>query len=107
MRYVLLAAVILAAAIAPAFGARVVLPCALHQVFLDNLEALHGETVVAHWITSHGYLVEIVASQENGTVSVLVTAPGKMSCLAETGESFAFTYGCAEADAMMRISADK
>ena len=105
MRCLSLAAAILVAATAPALGARTMLPCAPHQALLDSLHGTHGETIVASWIAANGYLVEITASDE-GTTSMVVTAPGRMSCLAGTGKSFVFTDGCVGADALTRISVD-
>ena len=105
MRCLSLAVAILVAATAPALGARAMLPCAPHQVLIDNLQSAYGETIVASWIASNGYLVEITASDE-GTTSMLVTAPGRMSCLAGTGKSFVFTDGCAGADLLTLISVD-
>lgn len=105
MRCLPLAVAILVAATAPALGARAMLPCAPHRALLDSLHGTHGETIVASWIAANGYLVEITASDE-GTTSMVVTAPGRMSCLAGTGKSFVFTDGCVGADALTRISVD-
>ena len=105
MRCLPLAVAILVAATAPVLGARAMLPCAPHRALLDSLHGTHGETIVASWIAANGYLVEITAS-DGGTTSMLVTAPGRMSCLAGTGKSFVFTDGCVGADALTRISVD-
>jgi regulator of extracellular matrix RemA (YlzA/DUF370 family) len=83
----LVAAAALAALVAPASSAQSRL-CAQRADLLRQLDAKYDERPVAMGIADNGRLLEVVASEDGSTFTVLVTTPGGLSCLMATGQSW-------------------
>ncbi|MCO6384160.1 hypothetical protein [Oceanicola sp. 502str15] len=63
-------------------------PCGKRQFFVDQLVETYQEQPVAGGLQSEDSLVEIWASKETGSFTILVTDPGGETCVAFTGEDF-------------------
>jgi hypothetical protein len=62
--------------------------CAPRAQVLDMLEKRFGETRRAIGLTSSSAVMELYASDENGSWTVLVTLPNGMACLVGVGTGF-------------------
>jgi len=62
--------------------------CAARGQIVDRLEQGYGETRQSIGLGQDNSLVEIFASAETGTWSILVTMTNGLSCLVASGESF-------------------
>ena len=62
------------------------LVCGPHTIIVDTLAEKHGETRVASGVSSNGALVEVFASEDGSTWTVVVTGPTGMPCLVLDGE---------------------
>jgi hypothetical protein len=69
-------------------AAQEVSACADRAGIVEGLALRYGEVPVAVAMTSAAQLVEIFASPETGTWTIVVTSPGGPSCLAAAGQSF-------------------
>ena len=63
-------------------------PCGQREYFVDQLVDTYQEQPVAGGLQSEDSLVEIWASKETGSFTILVTDPAGMTCVAFTGEDF-------------------
>lgn len=80
-----LAAALAAAAPAAAEESR---QCRERTEVLQHLGAKYKEAPVAVGVTSTGGLIEVLSSGEEGTWTIIVTAPSGLSCLMAAGESW-------------------
>ena len=62
--------------------------CDHHDKIVARLAAGYGETRQAIALTSGGHVIEVFASQETGTWTITVTAPGGLTCLVSAGEAY-------------------
>ncbi len=63
--------------------------CGDHAAFLKKLDAQHKEAPAAVGLAADGRMIEVIAS-EDGSFSILLTTPNKMSCMVVTGEGWHF-----------------
>ncbi len=63
------------------------LPCFKHADFLKRLSTNYAEAPVAIGLTTAGRVMELLAA-ENGTWTIIVTAPNGVSCGVVAGEAF-------------------
>ncbi len=61
--------------------------CGLHTDIVKKLAQIHSETPQAIGISSEGALLEVLVSS-TGTWTILVTEPGRMTCLVATGQDW-------------------
>lgn len=62
--------------------------CAQRGVIVERLEQLYGESRQAVGLAGTQGLVEVFASLETGTWTILVTAPSGVACLVAAGDHF-------------------
>ncbi|MGH6946880.1 MAG: hypothetical protein ACREDZ_06090 [Kiloniellales bacterium] len=62
--------------------------CGSYDSLRDQLRAVYQEQRAASGITKDGQLLEIYASDENGTWTILVTAPNGPACLVTAGDAW-------------------
>lgn len=62
--------------------------CAPHTVLIEALRKGYGETVQTSAMSQSGRLVEVTANVITGSWSVLITAPGQLTCLVDAGGAF-------------------
>lgn len=62
--------------------------CAQRADLLKQLARKYSEKPVAMGIADSGRLVEVIASDDGSTFTVLVTTPDGLSCLMATGQSW-------------------
>lgn len=62
--------------------------CADHDDAVAHLAAEYGEQSVAMGLTSDGNVIEILASSDGGTFTIIVTDTDKRSCLATSGTAY-------------------
>ena len=74
----------LAAVSASAQGAS----CANRDIIVERLAAKYGETRQSAGLNQNNGMVEIFASQETGTWTILVTMPTGVSCLMAAGRAW-------------------
>lgn len=82
----ILAAAVLAAVSSPAAAQSV--PCASHADALRHLEDKYAETVAAVGLSSNGALVQVVASKDGATWTILVTLPRRPTCMILGGQNW-------------------
>ncbi|SIO20514.1 hypothetical protein [Vannielia litorea] len=63
-------------------------PCGKREYFVDQLVDTYQEQPVAGGLQSENSLVEIWASKETGSFTILVTGADGVTCVALTGEDF-------------------
>ena len=63
-------------------------PCLLRDDALRILESKYAEVTVAVGLANNGGLVEILASKDGATWTILVTAPGGSTCMVSAGENW-------------------
>lgn len=68
-------------------------PCGTRDFFVDQLVETYHEAPVAGGLQSEDSLVEIWASNETGSFTILVTDTSGETCVAFTGEDFQETTG--------------
>lgn len=80
------------AALAVAFfvsGPAVAQPmCNTRERVLEQLADRYGEQVIASGVNDAGALLEILATPDGATWTVIVTAPGGPTCLVSAGEGW-------------------
>ena len=64
------------------------LTCNGRQAVLSHLAAKYKEAPVAIGVTTAGALVEVLASENGETWTIIVTTPGGMSCFLAVGEGW-------------------
>lgn len=69
--------------------------CANRDVIVERLSAKYGETRQSAGLNQNNGMVEIFASDETGTWTILVTLPTGVSCLMAAGKAW---QGVAELD---------
>ena len=62
--------------------------CAPHAAVVEHLAQGYGETRQSIGLGANNAVVEVFASDETGTWSITVTAPGGLTCLVASGQSF-------------------
>jgi len=62
--------------------------CRERDAALRQLAEKYGEAPVAVALANSGQLVEVLASKDGATWSILVTAPGGPTCLVSAGEAW-------------------
>ena len=80
-----LGALALAAQAAGAEGGR---NCAPRPVVLDRLGEDYGETRQSIGLSGQGAVIEVFASPETGSWTIIVTRPDGITCLVAAGEAF-------------------
>jgi len=62
--------------------------CAPRADVLETLRNRYGEAIVAGGVTTKGVLLEVVASNDGGTWTLIATSPAGVSCLVAAGEGW-------------------
>ncbi len=62
-------------------------PCSQRTNFIDHLQGKFAEAPIAMGLVSNGSVLEVLASN-NGSWTIIVTAPNGLSCAVATGESW-------------------
>ena len=62
--------------------------CAQHAMVVERLADGYGESRQSIGIAADNTVVEVFASLETGTWTIVVTQPGGPSCLVASGEAF-------------------
>ena len=62
--------------------------CGPHSIVVERLETRYGETIQSIGIDYNGLLVELFASHETGSWSITTTAPGGVTCIVSSGQSY-------------------
>lgn len=70
------------------FGAYAQPQCDLRENVIDVLRQKYKEQPVAMGVTNNGGLVEVLATGNGTTWSIIVTTPQGMSCLVAAGENW-------------------
>lgn len=64
--------------------------CALRDKVVERLETRYSEQLVARGLQSRNALMELFASAESGTFTVLITNPQGVSCVVGAGTDLVF-----------------
>jgi hypothetical protein len=83
-----LVAAVLAAFFMPGHTVAAPQPCLLHDDALRILEEKYTEVPVAIGLANNGRLVEVLASEDGATWTILVTTPGGPTCMVSAGENW-------------------
>ena len=62
--------------------------CAPRKDIVHQLAAKYGEAPVAIGLSDGGRLIEVLAGQDGGTFTVIVTTPQGLSCIVLSGDSW-------------------
>jgi len=62
--------------------------CAQREQIVERLQSKYGETRQRMGLDNSNRIVEVFASDETGTWTILVTSPSGMSCLLAHGQSW-------------------
>ena len=62
--------------------------CADRALVLDRLASAYGESRQSIGLGSNNQVVEVFASLETGTWTIIVTGPNGLTCLVASGQSF-------------------
>lgn len=62
--------------------------CAERAAVLERLSAQYHEEPVSIGVTATGSLLEVLASPEGGTWTIIITVPGGPTCLVSSGEGW-------------------
>ncbi len=62
--------------------------CADREMIVDRLETKYGESRQSAGLNQNNGMVEVFASNETGTWTILVTMPNGMSCLMAAGKAW-------------------
>ncbi|MEP5728433.1 MAG: hypothetical protein ABJL67_03555 [Sulfitobacter sp.] len=62
--------------------------CAPREAVIERLADSYGETRKSIGLGSNNAVVELFASEETGSWTITVTAPGGLTCLVASGQSF-------------------
>ncbi|QUJ76883.1 hypothetical protein KDD17_02145 [Sulfitobacter albidus] len=91
-KFLHLAALTAAAAIVIALGGQAAAQsarnCAPRDVVVERLATGYGETRQSVGLGANNAMVEVFASEETGSWTILITAPSGVSCLVASGQSF-------------------
>lgn len=66
--------------------AQMQMPCGARSDVITGLQGKFSETPVAIGLSNNGGVVEVLASPDGGTWTIIVTDPQGISCLMATGE---------------------
>lgn len=62
-------------------------PCARHEVVVERLAQIHGETLQSAGLTTGDTaIVEVYASEETGSWTILIVLPNGIACLIAAGQ---------------------
>jgi hypothetical protein len=78
----------LVALFAGAASAQNAAPCGEREKILEHLAANYKEIPIARGLDSHGRVLEVLASEDGQTWTILVTMPNGITCLVESGIAF-------------------
>jgi len=62
--------------------------CAEHKQVVERLANKYGETRQSYGLARNNSVLEVFASQESGTWTIILTLPDGTSCLVAAGEAF-------------------
>ncbi len=62
--------------------------CHAHELVVTRLAERYGETRQSIGLAANNAVVEVFASEETGTWTITVTAPGGPTCLVASGNEF-------------------
>ena len=62
--------------------------CSNRAQVLEQLSAEYAESVVARGLTVRGAMLEITATSDGGTWTIIVTVPGGPTCLVAAGDGW-------------------
>lgn len=62
--------------------------CDTRERVLEQLANKYGEQVIASGVNNAGALLEILATPDGSTWTIIVTAPGGLTCLVSAGEGW-------------------
>lgn len=62
--------------------------CANRELIVDRLQTKYGESRQSAGLNQNNGMVEVFASTETGTWTILVTMPNGMSCLMAAGKAW-------------------
>lgn len=62
--------------------------CAPRDAVVERLATGYGETRQSVGLGSNNAIVEVFASEETGSWTITVTAPGGLTCLVASGQAF-------------------
>jgi hypothetical protein len=62
--------------------------CAPREVVVERLATGYGETRQAIGLAANNAVLEVFASPETGTLTIVVTMPGGPSCLVASGDAY-------------------
>ena len=79
--------------LAPTFAAAQASSCAPRDIIVGRLADKYGETRKSMGLNQNNGVVEVFASSETGTWTILVTMPTGMSCLMAAGQNWEGTEG--------------
>lgn len=65
-------------------------PCAPYEIVAAALNERYPEAPVARMLSARGFVIEILASADGASVTVLGIQPGGTACVLATGSAFAF-----------------
>lgn len=80
--------VILGAALLAATSVQAAQQCGNRATVLDRLASKYGESRQSVGLAANNGVVEIFASKETGTWTILVTQPSGQTCLIASGQAF-------------------
>lgn len=83
-----IAGVVLALQAAQAQTARTTANCAKHEQVVERLASKYGESRQSIGLAKNNSVMEVFASPESGTWTIVITLPGGMTCLVAAGEAF-------------------
>jgi hypothetical protein len=69
-------------------GAAAQSACAPRAAILERLAARYGEVPIAAGVTDRALLIEVLASGDGGSWTIIATSPAGASCLIAAGEGW-------------------
>ncbi|HMG49883.1 MAG TPA: hypothetical protein VK597_04755 [Inquilinus sp.] len=70
-------------------------PCAPYEIIAASLNERYHEAPVARMLADQGFVIEVLASADGATFTVLGVQPNGTACLLATGQGFAFVNAAA------------
>ncbi|MDR6290009.1 MULTISPECIES: hypothetical protein [Inquilinus] len=70
-------------------------PCAPYEIIAASLNERYHEAPVARMLADQGFVIEVLASADGATFTVLGVQPNGTACLLATGSGFAFVNAAA------------
>lgn len=62
--------------------------CAMRDVIVEKLDHRYGETVHSMGLAKSGKMLEVLASDEVGSFTIIITSPNGWACVLVTGTAF-------------------